>query len=367
MTAELVVARNEKATDKVYALGYRFGNPKILESEPKASVAITFGVIIGVDENRRSERKELSFTYALEPARHWQPGVSETAGLFRGRLIPEGGVEDSTFLERNIADLVTMYICKAAQEPGAVIMVKGPPLAKIIGRIAYRNLHRSVTIAFFAPDTCSVGRPNLLSNSGSRWFGPIPSLHEDALLRTFYSAGPAGPKQIVRLDMFSQYLGSEDEMEGDGSSHRRRSIRERLDLIDSIVDRGSDRHKEQLGYVPRELSVLKRSLKWTDNDFKALLRDNENRISQFIARETVRSVIETGILGVEPNDSLADRLKTSDRLYFQEALFAELQESVESFGLFHGMIEFIAAKEAFRKKRSIRARSSEVPRRRGGS
>jgi hypothetical protein len=327
--------------DIVYTIGYRFDLSAA--TEPKASVVLYLGVVVGLERDRRCFRHEIPFSFPLEPSRHWHPGASETLGLVHGRLIPEGATEDSTLLERNIADLVTMYVCQAAKRKNSVVLIMGPPLAKIVGRLGYRNLHHSVTIAFFTWGKNAVRVPRFSAIAGSTWSGPTPTLHEDALCRTFYSVKPTGDISTrVRLDLFSQYLARDGEPIDAHDAEPRHTPQKKLAILNSIIKAGYGfRTVEGVIDVPRNLGMLSRSLCWSDEKFKRALKQNRDSLIQTVLPNRVDNLINNGVLEVEPRSTLAHRLKTEDPLFMRETLFSELEQKIEDLGSLAGMTAFI--------------------------
>jgi len=266
--------------------------------------------------------------------RHWQPDESSTIALFRGETPPVEG-SNASLIERNIADLLTMHIERAARVDNSMVIVLGPPLPKIVGRLAYRCINQTATVAFFTwPDLYQCGYPVPAPTESRRWLGPVPSFHDDAVLRTFYAWQSGGTP--VRLDLLSQQFGSSSY-----SLMISTKTSDRVTLIDKLI---AQREAISLPsgkrlYVPYELAVLSKSVRWSDEKFRLVLSQHSDALRKEIDSRLIQKVVDNGVSCLEPK-TVAARLG-QDASYAKEILYYELESEVADAGLRTGLRNFL--------------------------
>jgi len=330
---KMTLDRFTLAPERVFTLGYRWREPQF--DGHYGTVSFDFAATKGVTGTTRvTSRKSFTCTFPVQPIRHWRPGVSETVGLTYSGWRRTDDEQSSRFLERNISDLVTMHVCEAAKEPNSTVVVMGPPLPKIIGRLASRCLRNDLTVAFFSWEEGWQLGPELSGYGPPDWSGPFPSLHEDWPVRTFYHQPPSG--RHVRVDFFCQlFAGRERSVDVLSILTERLAVLDRLIRSHPFLDvNGRDEVR-----IPFELGLLGRSLRWNSDDFWAGLQRNE--IKERITSEQLERFRSEGIVALEPVNRLAARLGTEDRGYLTEVLYSELEVEVERRGLVQGFINFL--------------------------
>lgn len=130
--------------------------------------------------------------------------ASSAVGLFRERRQTISEAENER-LERCLSDLLLCELHPHLCETDAVVLIKGPPLPKLIGRIGYRFPRRGVTIAFVTVDAryfSAPRQPPAVPERNSDWDGPFPGEQEESLTRCFYSRS----EPRLRVDFFTQAL-----------------------------------------------------------------------------------------------------------------------------------------------------------------
>lgn len=126
------------------------------------------GALVGGDRGEVVHEGVLSYRLPrTAPRGPKRIGASETLGVF-------GGIEDrgqaivSAIAERNIGDLTVYLVSEAlATSPGlaterSVLMIFGPPLPKVVGRLASLRFPRSLSVCW------------LYAFPGSDWFDVFP-------------------------------------------------------------------------------------------------------------------------------------------------------------------------------------------------
>lgn len=152
---------------------------------------------INEKENQRLE----GFYRALPNVRaEVSPDVSSAIGRFL--TTSEISLADNERLERCLADLLMNNMHRYLREEGPVLLVEGPPLSKLIGRIGYRYPRPEVTIAFVTIRPEYLPQPGGASVMSDGWNGPFPGLQEDTVRRTYFRYKPIP----IRLDIFAQGL-----------------------------------------------------------------------------------------------------------------------------------------------------------------
>jgi hypothetical protein len=230
-----------------------------------------------------------------------------------------------------------MFVSEVAGFEDAIVLIKGRPILRAIERLSYRCLNRSVLIAFFTWDDALAYGPHLPGYNVGHWCGPFPSLNDDSNVRTFYSY-PQGVRSPVRVDLFLQSFGSIAS-----AAETPSDLDERLGRLDRLLRWFGKSAPE---HVPPELSMLGKSLRWSADKFRSALELHRETLEGEVGAERLRSLIETGVLAVEPEEKQAARLATNDRPYIQEHLFAKLQDTVEKRGLLQGLIDFLLVQTA---------------------
>jgi hypothetical protein len=130
--------------------------------------------------------------------------ASSPIGLFRDRRQTISDTENER-LERCLADLLMCQLPSQLHEVAATIFVQGPPLSKLVGRIAYRYPRPEIAIAFVTVDDryfAPPPHPTAIHGSGHEWDGPFPDLQEESLTRRFYSIF----EPRLRVDFLTQTL-----------------------------------------------------------------------------------------------------------------------------------------------------------------
>ena len=142
------------------------------------------------------------FTYdrIQESLEEFIPDVSSTIGLFlEAQTIT---LKENEQFERCLADLLLYFLYPhLKQETGTRILIQGPPLPKLIGRIGYRYPCPDLTIAFVTVDDRYFSPPSIGPFPNSKWDGPFPDLQNDSLIRRFYNM-----EEKIRVDLFAQGL-----------------------------------------------------------------------------------------------------------------------------------------------------------------
>jgi hypothetical protein len=329
--------------DHVYQINYR------CELQDASEVwSIQFAVITGL-EQLRCERLFFECAIPREAVEHWRPGVSSTFTSIPSRLRATTRIRETEVLERNVGDLITMYVTNAARAERAIILVAGPPLPGLVGRLAYRCLNRNAIVAFVTWESSICQGPQFKSEGSvnslfAKWCGPFPAFHEDSLTRAFYSYGQEGPAtNSVRLDLLSQPLGadnlSEDVFVG---------IREKLELVDRIVcSKGAFKFPSgQMAYIPHEMGTLSLSLRWTDRRVKMFMEQHRPQLTAATGPEKFAAVMERGITAIEPMDVLAARFGSGDQNYIRERLFESLERRTIASGPLQGITDFLGQEGA---------------------
>ncbi len=127
--------------------------------------------------------------------------VSSAIGLFREKY-QTITLKENEQLERCLADLLLYFLYPHLnKETGTKILIQGPPLPKLIGRIGYRYPCPDLTIAFVTVDDRYFSPPTFGPFPNSEWDGPFPDLQDDSLIRRFYNI-----EEKIRVDLFAQGL-----------------------------------------------------------------------------------------------------------------------------------------------------------------
>ena len=329
-----------------------YGFDRVIRQESIATFKLRFASLMlresGNSKEKTCARHEFSWDVPIAPSHHHEPGVSGTVGLaMRRDSLTSAPQMESTILERNIADLITMHVGQAAKVRNSLVIVLGPPLSKVIGRLAYRCINSSTTVAFFSwPDVFETEYGPVVS-AGLEWHGPYPSFHEDANVRTFYYPGGAHPKIVpVRVDLFGQSFG--------GSARCRASADatdERLASIKSLVASAPFKCSDgSVAQIPYDLGRLQMSLRWDDERFLTMF---ERHKKSFVSKNETAKVAHLqkgGILGMR-SWNIGDQgsrplLNPHERLgaetsYARERLFAYLQQEIDQFGERDGFVRFV--------------------------
>jgi hypothetical protein len=329
--------------DSVYQISY------LCEAQNEASGVwnVEFAVVTGL-EQVRCERLFFECRVPHGVTEHWQPGVSGTFDASYGRSGRSTADRAMELLERNLSDLITMYVTNSARRDRSITIVLGPPLPGLVGRLAYRCLNRNAIVAFLTwmSPICTGPRFKAEGNVNSllaKWCGPFPALHEDSLTRAFYNYSREGSGTMsVRLDLMCQSLGA-----GNLSEDVFSSLISKLEALDQIIgSKGAFRFPAgRAAYLPHELARLSLSLRWTDRKFKALLKDNERQLSEAAGADRVAALARDGVTSIEPIDALAARFGSTDQNYIRERLFESLERRVAALGMIQGTIEFLGQKE----------------------
>ena len=117
------------------------------EEESSGTWNIEFAVVKGL-EKFSCDRLSFRCRMLREPATHWRAGVSGTFVFSPSYAEAEAGEHELPMLERNVGDLITMYVTDAVRSGECTIVIMGAPLPGLVGRIAYRCLSRKAVIAF---------------------------------------------------------------------------------------------------------------------------------------------------------------------------------------------------------------------------
>jgi hypothetical protein len=130
--------------------------------------------------------------------------ASSPVGLFRylRQTISEA---ENERLERCLSDLLLCQLHSHLHEPDATILIEGPPISKLIGRIGYRYPKPEITIAFVTIDEKFFSPPRhppAVRDPSDSWDGPFPDQQQESLTRCYYST----LKPRLRVDFFTQAL-----------------------------------------------------------------------------------------------------------------------------------------------------------------
>lgn len=322
--------------EAAYVLGYNFDQSPL--DGYSSRFELRFAAFKLMDISPVGSRREYSWTTPTGPERDVEPHVlsrGETSLPFRARNV----------LERNIADLVTMHITQLAGERATVI-VMGPPLRKVVERLAYRCLSSGLTIAFLTwPEVA--GATFFGSPDEAGWTGPYPSFHEDSYLRTYhYTRGLQESGTPVRMDLFCQTLGDTARAQ-DRSVH----LEGRMLSVSKVIAANpfvkADGARVQ---IPDCLGVLRRSLQWSDDKLRSELGRYEGRLHK-TDKDRVSAINSHGVLalatagGGGPIKARENRLAI-DGGYVRELLFADLEQEIEDFGR-QGVLRFVRSPRSF--------------------
>lgn len=127
--------------------------------------------------------------------------VSSPIGLFRtaSPISPE----ENERLERCLSDLILWVIHPQLAKAPRVLLIQGPTLNKLIGRLAYRFPRAELTIAVVTINAFP-HRMNPISphhDADRDWDGPSPPFHVDSIVR-----GYVLKHSVIRVDLFAQGL-----------------------------------------------------------------------------------------------------------------------------------------------------------------
>ena len=153
-------------------------------------------------------------------------------------------------------------------------------------------------------------------------------------MRTFYSWQTKGTP--VRLDLFCQQFGSSAE-----SFRLAEDIQERVGLIDELIEVSEPTILASGHYlsVPRDLAVISKSVRWSEETFRRTLQEHLQSLEREIDRHLLSPVLKDGILSLEPETAAAkDRY---DRSYAEELLYFALDQEVASAGVRTGLTNFL--------------------------
>jgi hypothetical protein len=142
--------------------------------------------------------------------------ASSPVGLFRYRRQTVSEAENER-LERCLSDLLLCQLHPHLTGLDATILIKGPPLSKLIGRIGYRYPRSEITIAFVTVDERYFWLPRhppAMRNPGNEWDGPFPDFQQESLTRCFYSTF----EPRLRVDFFTQALAHSSTMTGESGT-----------------------------------------------------------------------------------------------------------------------------------------------------
>jgi hypothetical protein len=154
-----------------------------------------------ITEDGNSANLTCHYSPLREDLQELRADVSSPIGLFRAKQLNITEKENER-LERCLADLLMCFLHPHLREHGTTILIKGPPLSKLIGRIGYRYPRPDLTIAFVTTDTQFFRPPAITPDSDDDWDGPFPDLQEESITRRFYYL--RDPQ--VRVDLFAQGL-----------------------------------------------------------------------------------------------------------------------------------------------------------------
>jgi hypothetical protein len=304
---------------------------------------IEFAVIKGLKEHS-CDRLSVECQMVHSTVNHWEAGVSGTLMFSQPHVDSDATERDLTFLERNVGDLITMYATDAARTGDAIILIAGPPLPGLVGRIAYRCLNRKTIIAFVTWMNPICHGPRFKAEGSfnavyAKWSGPFPVLHEDSLTRAFYNYTREERSMIpVRLDILTQPIGVANPGEDILST-----LTQRLEVLDQIIcHKGAFRFPSgQIAYIPQELGRLFVSLRWNDTKFKTWLSENRTALVGTVGEARLNQLISEGVLTIEPRETLAARFGSADTNYIRERLFEELEWCIAAAGPEPGTCEFL--------------------------
>lgn len=319
-----------------------------LEKDLSSASTLRFGSITTVGVDKSCFRYEFGWSIPPSPLERRRPGVSEAIGLCASKRFPgaDGSTEDSTILERNIADLITMHVNKVASRERALVLILGPLLSKVVGRLGYRCLKNSITVGFLSwPDVCEAGCSNGIRIEGG-WHGPYPSLHDDSNVRTFfYTAAPGG--MPVRLDLFAQSFGGSDRAR---SSAAQSSAS--LQAVKQVIAADPFRHPADANLqIPADMGLLSMSLRWSDKRLKTAVSRFGPRLHAQADKERINAIEKDGVLGLSRlslpkakdrgTASILHRGEVTDPNYDREWLFCQLERETQQFGEEEGIKRFM--------------------------
>jgi hypothetical protein len=312
----------------VYQLGYHVepaSRPKL-----KTAASIEFAAISGFEKDKSCLRRRFICMQECL-TKHWQSDATEPIGLF-GLPDPSADLQLTSMLDRNVADLLTMFISAVAASEDSVVLIAGRCLTRVVSRLAYRCVTNNALIAFFTwEDPLALG-PNIPEYGTGEWSGPFPDFHEDSMVRTFY-----GRKAPVRVDIFLQNFGSIAR-----SAQIPENILARLQRLDQL---SASAGGSSVSPVPPDLIMLATSLCWSDERFRGVLEEHRALLENMIGMVRFREIADRGITAVEPAERLAARLGTKDQAYIRERLFLTLQQKVDTLGLAGGLADFLRIEE----------------------
>jgi len=301
-------------------------------------VDITLGIISGL-ESPECERHEFCFHVPVPTRPYWEAalGVSGTIGLLSGVANPTDLMYLDQIVERNLADILSAFILEAVEDKDAIVIIKGPPLSKLIGRLAYRCFHRDATVAIFTYAS-PLAHGLVMEGYGKKpWCGPFPSLNEDSLRRTYFHVDSTGQPSVssLRLDIFHQDMGFDDE----AKTSLMGCLDSKIDKINNIL--ANYPSKDRIA-IPRQSELLDRSLKWSDEKMRRIANDNYQKLrDRGVPTDRLSRVIEHGIAGLDPQIQTSARMKRSSGQYAREEIFERVQRAVETKGgLVEGLAEF---------------------------
>jgi hypothetical protein len=316
-------------------IGYHLGSAAATLTGRR--MQLTVGVIS--NPGCRCERFEFSFdipTKARSPLATAE-SVSGTIGLVTGQSETSNVAYLDQIVERNLADILTTFILEFVERKDSVSLIKGPPLSKMMGRLAYRCFPQEATVAVLTYN-CAYAEGLIIDGYGKHpWSGPFPSLHEDSVKRTYFSAIDSGRRQLVpaRLDIFHQDIGF---YSGRENSYANRLLA-KLDKVNNLV--GAQPGKD-CRVVPRPIEILDRSLAWSDQRFRLEIEQHQERLrDHHVPEELLGQLSELGITALEPKRPLHGRMQVEPK-YAAELLFEELQRSIEvNGGMADGLTHFL--------------------------
>jgi len=330
------------ALESVHILAYAYErNPS---SQLQSSVQLRCACITTTQTNGSTQkscvRHEFSWVSPHSVPFVEESDVSMTQGILtsgHSAAIPE---IESTVLERNIADLITMHVSAvAANKHNACIIILGPPLPKIIGRFSYRCISRSTCIAFLSWPGTHIGS----TSSHNTWHGPFPSFHEDVNVRRYqYTAEQDVP---VNLDIFGQELGGSCSIRACAEE-----VTRRFERVHQIIEASPWKQRNHPSVkVPHDLGLLTMSLRWSDERFKSLLQTYSKNLTSRNDLQRIRKLKSAGIVGMRgftatPIEQARIQPQFRGRLeesYAKEVLFANLESDVRLHGERDGFMRFI--------------------------
>lgn len=292
-----------------------------------------------VTEDSNSMNLTCHYNPLREDLQELRADVSSPIGLFRAKQLNISEKENER-LERCLADLLMCFIHPHLQESGATILIQGPPLSKLIGRIGYRYPRPDLTIAFVTTDARFFRPPAIAPDSDDDWDGPFPDLQEESIMRRFYYLRDLR----VRVDLFAQGLHRfpADEYKDNFP----RGVLAKLSAASSsIIEFAKDIQTRQQPHVEPQKANLKRIPRSMFEKDSELLAAREPETSSGASRveNLPLSMPSRNVAPALSNEEIFDAIFKNRNLKTGQKQFEELGKFFRAgdLGSFHKRVDFL--------------------------